>query len=1055
MRRTRHILAALALALTAGCELLVRIDPTAAGTGGTSSGGEGGVSTTTTSTTTTSTSTSTTSTTSTTTTTGTCTTAASCPQSTNICATAACDPATHLCSIVNVPEGGLAATSAQTTGDCKKVVCDGMGNAMSADDDTNVPPSNEVCITYTCSMGMQVTNYNAVACTENMGEVCGTPGSSAQGTCVACNVSTDCGQNVICLLNHCVTSSCTDMVVDGMETDVDCGGPVCLPCDDHLKCAKDSDCKSDVCGPAMTCTPASCSDGVKNEGETDVDCGGPVCGAEGKLCGTGRSCAKGTDCQSLDCVGTTCRAATCVDGIQNEGETDLDCGGPNCAGTCATGRKCLIDPDCVSGDGCQTTMKVCAPQCTDGHQDGNETDSDCGGGACPTCALMAKCKVDSDCTSDACDGISFLCVSNQCADHRQDGSETDTDCGGSGMCARCGTNDKCLADTDCIPADGCLTGTSICVAQCVDGHQDGNETAIDCGGGTCPTCANGQACKVDADCMSDGCQSTTKLCVSQCSDGHQDGNETAVDCGGTDSCARCGNGLGCLVGADCQSLSCGSGKVCLAATCSDGIQNQGESDVDCGGPNCAACLAGGKCVNPSDCTSSDCVAGVCACLHDTDCTTNACNTSTNACVTDQCADNHEDGNETDVDCGGVDSCPRCGNGLHCKAGTDCQSLSCSSGGVCLAATCSDGIQNQGESDIDCGGPNCSPCLAGGKCVAPTDCTSNDCVANVCVCQGDTDCATDACDALTHGCVSDQCDDHRRDGHETDVDCGGTDACARCGNGLGCAVGSDCQSLSCGSLGGPSTVCLVPTCSDGIQNQGETAVDCGGPNCLPCLAGLACLLPTDCTSNDCVAGVCLCLLDTDCTTSACDALTHTCVGNQCVDHRVDGNETDVDCGGMDACPRCGNGLGCAVGSDCQSLSCGSLGGPSTVCLAPTCSDGIQNQGETAVDCGGPNCAPCLAGQMCLAPTDCTSNDCMAGVCLCLSDTDCATDACDTLTNACVASQCSDHHKDGNETDIDCGGGSFMGAPACPTCASGRSCTVPGDCASGTCSSGTCG
>jgi hypothetical protein len=26
---------------------------------------------------------------------------------------------------------------------------------------------------------------------------------------------------------------------------------------------------------------------------------------------------------------------------------------------------------------------------------------------------------------------------------------------------------------------------------------------------------------------------------------------------------------------------------------------------------------------------------------------------------------------------------------------------------------------------------------------------------------------------------------------------------------------------------------IPTCTDGMQNGGETAIDCGGPDCSPC------------------------------------------------------------------------------------------------------------------------------------------------------------------------------------------------------------------------------
>ncbi len=70
------------------------------------------------------------------------------------------------------------------------------------------------------------------------------------------------------------------------------------------------------------------------------------------------------------------------------------------------------------------------------------------------------------------------------------------------------------------------------------------------------------------------------------------------------------------------------------------------------------------------------------------------------------------------------------------------------------------------------------------------------------CQQDTDCAFDACDAVTHVCISSPCDDHRQDGEETDVDCGGP-LCGACLVGQRCQVSFDCQS---GHACGPSHVC---------------------------------------------------------------------------------------------------------------------------------------------------------------------------------------------------------------------------------------------------------
>jgi hypothetical protein len=190
-----------------------------------------------------------------------------------------------------------------------------------------------------------------------------------------------------------------------------------------------------------------------------------------------------------------------MDGVQNGKETDTDCGGGTCA-PCVTGDKCVVDTDCVSAACDAVTNRCVADQCADQHKDGNETAVDCGGGTCPACANGLACVVDTDCMSNACDGISLVCVSDQCADHR----------------------------------------------------TDGNETAVDCGGGTCPACANGLACAADTDCASNACDGISLVCVSdQCADHRTDGNETDVDCGGTDACNRCLVGQKCVVSTDCQA----------------------------------------------------------------------------------------------------------------------------------------------------------------------------------------------------------------------------------------------------------------------------------------------------------------------------------------------------------------------------------------------------------------------------------------------------------------------------------------------------------------------
>jgi hypothetical protein len=127
----------------------------------------------------------------------------------------------------------------------------------------------------------------------------------------------------------------------------------------------------------------SCSDGARNQGETGIDCGGPNCPA----CPT---CYDGIQNQGetgLDCGGPNCPACpTCSDLVQNQGETGVDCGGPNCPAcpTCSDGIKNQDETgvDC-GGLKCQ----ACPESCSDSIQNQGETGVDCGGPNCPACTI--------------------------------------------------------------------------------------------------------------------------------------------------------------------------------------------------------------------------------------------------------------------------------------------------------------------------------------------------------------------------------------------------------------------------------------------------------------------------------------------------------------------------------------------------------------------------------------------------------------------------------------------------------------------------------------------
>ncbi len=306
-------------------------------------------------------------------------------------------------------------------------------------------------------------------------------------------------------------------------------------------------------------------------------------------------------------------APSCSDAVQNGAETDIDCGGQACA-TCAVGKGCFAASDCASG---VCTNKTCvAPSCSDGVRNGDETAVDCGG-ACAPCStsLLVDGGSDGSATSDASvpsdastmdDGAvdAADAAAPSCNDGLLNGTETDVDCGGS--CGACADGKRCIA------GDGCVSGScksQTCVApSCGDGVKNASETDVDCGGGTCAVCPADKACLGPADCASGVCNGGT-CAAPRCDDGVKNGDETALDCGG--SCQNaCAVGSACVSGHDCASGVCVA-KICQPASCGDHVKNGDETDRDCGGAKCARCGAGQSCASPSDCASGVCTSGVC------------------------------------------------------------------------------------------------------------------------------------------------------------------------------------------------------------------------------------------------------------------------------------------------------------------------------------------------------------------------------------------------------------------------------------------------------------
>jgi hypothetical protein len=263
----------------------------------------------------------------------------------------------------------------------------------------------------------------------------GAAGSPSDGVGAGCTDTSDCtGPESECRSNVCESGACGYAFTPSgtalsQQLAGDCKRVVCSGTGSEVS---ESD-PSDVYDDGKECTADVCTDQrPRNEPlASGTPCGD---GGQGKCDGAGAcaECVDDADCAGEVCVLSTCVPLSCIDEVKNNGETDVDCGGPDCA-VCQVGQSCSTNADCDSGvcDGvCQ------GGQCEDGIQNGDETGVDCGGLDCPGCGALGGCSVDSDCAGFECSGST--CVAN-CSDGVLNQNETGIDCGGPD-CSACGVD---------------------------------------------------------------------------------------------------------------------------------------------------------------------------------------------------------------------------------------------------------------------------------------------------------------------------------------------------------------------------------------------------------------------------------------------------------------------------------------------------------------------------------------------------------------------------------------------------------------------------------------
>ncbi|EYF07557.1 Hypothetical protein CAP_8680 [Chondromyces apiculatus DSM 436] len=438
-------------------------------------------------------------------------------------------------------------------------MCDGEGTLISVDDTQDVLDDGDACSSDLCAGGTPVNEAAppGTPCAEGGGRFC-----DGAGACIACLVNGDCATGV-CVANACVPATCVDGVVNGSETDVDCGGPDCAPCADLSHCWAPSDCQSHVC-QSNTCRIPTCYDEAPNGTETGTDCGGAVCPAR---CMPGDGCAQDSDCRSMACSGTVC-LSTCTDDDLGGQETDVDCGGPACA-PCDVGQSCLVGADCATG---VCAGLVCAPAAcgdgvvngTDACDDGNQSNED----ACL-----------NDCTANTCGDGHVHAGVEPC----DDGNQSNTDaCLVGCIVPTCGDGFVQLLIEACD--DGNVVGGDGCSATCtLEGCGDGVVTGLE-------TCDDGNLDSSDA-CLNN-------CTPASCGDGHLwSGVEVCDDGNATDNdgcSARCVVEASYTCSDDLPSACTSTAEI----NCNDGADNDGDGLADCADPDCAlGCVAA---VGPCD-----------------------------------------------------------------------------------------------------------------------------------------------------------------------------------------------------------------------------------------------------------------------------------------------------------------------------------------------------------------------------------------------------------------------------------------------------------------------
>jgi hypothetical protein len=522
------------------------------------------------------------------------------------------------------------------------------------------------------------------------------------------------------------------------------------------------------CGPCETCIHATC---VKNS-VCDMDCTNDLeCSIFfGETCCSGASyCTVLTGECNCELLGDD---PTCDEGL--------------CSGvTCNDGNLCTTDSCNPSNGQCEYVPKTC--------NDGNLCTTDSCNPSNGQCEYVPKtCNDGNLCTTDSCSSGNCVFTPKTCNDNV--GCTTDT----------CSLDDGVCYYTDsCNPDFHCDTNLKVCVENdppvdcdtALECNDDNLCTTDTCSGGNC---VNSQKdCNDNNHCTIDSCNSQTGQCVNNiqnCDDLNDCTTDTCDSSSG--SCrnlliANCGKD--CLQNTECDDeiycngqeecvsgtcinrgqIICDDGQVCTTDSCNEATQSCGFVE-NCGvGKSCnyqgicaakgEECLGDGYCNDEDECTTDECVEGLCV-YHESSTCGQSCEKYWWEC---------DDG----IECNGRENCvdgickPGPGFNAFCNDWNSCTADSClERWGQCVN-TWIVGCDGHCESDSDCNdGIYCNGDERCGNAdsswenyVGKSECysgTSRD-GSWWSECSDRISCTMDVCDESTDSCLNiDECSDGR-------------------------------------------------------------------------------------------------------------------------------------------------------------------------------------------------------------------------------------------------------------------------------------------------------